>query len=82
MSSLVPPLAAEAVSAPSTSVYAGGLPVAALLLFLMFVVAKQTVVNLSGTRYDRLSRCLDIGVAPLAVAALAISAYEVARILG
>lgn len=81
MTFLVPPLAMEAVSAPSTSIYVSGFPVAALLLLLILVVAKQTSVNVSTARFRRLSRCLDVGVAPLTIAALVISASEVARVL-
>ena len=81
MSAFVPPLAAEAVSAPSTSVYVGGIPIIALIALVILVVGKQTSVNVSNPRYARLSRCLDVGVIPLGITALAIAAHEVSRIL-
>ena len=81
MSSLVPPLAAQVVEL-ATSVYVGEAPVAALLILLILLVAKQASVNVRSARYARFSRCLDVGVQPLAIAAFAITAHEVARILG
>jgi len=80
MSSLLPPLT-ESASSSVTSAYLGGLPIIALLLLLVLLVAKQASVNMSSVRYRRLSACLDVGVLPLALCALAISANEISRIL-
>jgi hypothetical protein len=80
MSSLLPPLT-ESASIPVTSAYAGGLPIIALLLLLLLVVAKQTSIDVSSAEYRRLSACLDVGVAPLALCVVAISANEISRIL-
>jgi hypothetical protein len=81
MSFLVPPLAFDALVGSSTGVYVSGSPVAALLLLVTLAVAKQAAVNTSGDAYKRFSRCLDVGVVPLAIAGLAIAAREAARIL-
>jgi len=80
MSSLLPPLT-ESASGSVTSAYVAGLPIIALLLLLVLVVAKQTGVNVSSARYRRLSACLDVALLPLALCAVTISANEVSRIL-
>jgi hypothetical protein len=77
MSALTAPM-----SDPGSS--AGGLELLALLAFvtlLILVFEKAVATNVSRPGSVRLSRCLDVGVAPLGIGSLVIGATLLARVL-
>lgn len=78
MSALTGPLGGGPGSA------AGGfevLAMLALLTLLVLVFEKAVATNVSRPGFRRLSRCLDVGVAPLGMGSLVVGATLLARVL-
>ena len=70
------------IDSSSEDVGAASLAVLTFLTLLVLLFEKAVAANVSAPGFQRMSRCLDVGVVPLGIGSLVIGAAQLARVLG